>query len=68
MNEDLLNNSFDNEYKDLAQRFADLLRQIVETVDKYGLKRRHFRRHKEGALRFLTSVEGAHYSSAIATK
>jgi hypothetical protein len=47
MNEDLLNNSFDNEYKDLAQRFADLLRQIVETVDKYGLKRRHFRRHKE---------------------
>ena len=49
MNEDLLNNSFDNEYKDLAQRFADLLRQIVETVDKYGLKQRHFRRHREDA-------------------
>jgi predicted RecB family nuclease len=68
MNEDLLNNSFDNEYKDLAQRFADLLRQIVETVDKYGLKRRHFRRHREDAARFLTSVETTHYSSAIATK
>lgn len=68
MNEDLLNNSFDDEYKDLARRFADLLRKIVETVDKYGLKRRHFRRHKEDAVRFLTWVEKAHYSSTIATK
>ncbi len=68
MNEDLLSNSFDNEYKDVVQRFGALLQQIVETVDKYGLKRRHFRRHKNDAIRLLTSVERAHYSSPIAMK
>ncbi|WP_035358146.1 TM0106 family RecB-like putative nuclease, partial [Edaphobacter aggregans] len=68
MNEDLLANSFDNEFKQLAQRFAHLLRKIVETVDKYGLKRRHFRKHRNDADRFLKSVEMTRYSSPIATK
>jgi predicted RecB family nuclease len=68
MNEELLGNSFDSEYKDLLQRFAHLLQQIVETVDKYGLRRRHFRKHRNDAVRFLKSVEGARYSSPIATK
>ena len=68
MNEDLLGNSFDNEYKDVVQRFAHLLQQIVETVDRYGLKRRHFRKHRNDAVRFLKSVEKAYYLSPIATK
>ena len=68
MNEDLLGNGFDGEYKDMAQRFAHLLQQIVKTVDKYGLKRRHFRKHRHDAVRFLKSVEKACYSSPIATK
>ncbi len=68
MNEDLLSNSFDSEYKDVVQRFARLLQQIVETVDKYGLKRRHFRKHRNDVVRFLKSVEIARYSSPIATK
>jgi predicted RecB family nuclease len=68
MNEDLLSNSFDSEYKDVVQRFARILQQIVETVDKYGLKRRHFRKHRNDAVRFLKSVETARYSSPIATK
>jgi Transposase IS66 family len=67
MNEDLLGNGFDNEYKNMVQRFAQLLQQIVETVDKYGLKRRHFRKHRNDAVRFLKSVATAHYSSPIAT-
>jgi hypothetical protein len=67
MNEDLLGNGFDNEYKDMVQRFAHLLQQIVETIDKYGLKRRHFRKHRNDAVRFLKSVERARYSSPIAT-
>jgi hypothetical protein len=68
MNEDLLSNSFDSEYKDVVQRFARLLQQIVKTVDKYGLKRRHFRKHRDDAVRFLKSVKVARYSSPIATK
>ncbi len=67
MNEDLLRNGFDNEYRDMTQRFAHLLQQIVETIDRYGLKRRHFRKHRNDAVRFLKSVERARYSSPIAT-
>jgi hypothetical protein len=67
MNEDLLGNGFDSEYKDMVQRFAHLLQQIVETVDKYGLKRRHFRKQRNDAVRFLKSGKRAHYSSPIAT-
>jgi hypothetical protein len=33
-----------------------------------GLKRRHFRKHRNEAVRFLKSVEKAFYSSPIATK
>jgi len=68
MNEDLLSNSFDKEYKEVVQSFAHLLQQIVETVDKYGLKRRHFRKDRNDAARFLESVVRARYSSPIATK
>jgi hypothetical protein len=68
MNEDLLGNSFDSEYKDVLQRFVHLSQQIVETGGKYGLKRRHFRKRRNDAVRFLKSVEEARYSSPIATK
>ena len=67
MNEDLLGSGFDGEYKDMVKRFANLLQKIVETVDKYGLRRRYFRKHRNDAVRFLKSVEKAHYSSPIAS-
>jgi hypothetical protein len=68
MNEDLLRNSFDAEYKTLVEGFGHLLRQIVETVDKYGLKQRHLGKHRRDAVRLLKSVETARYSSQVATK
>ena len=52
----------------MAERFAHLLQQIVETVDKYGLKQRHLGKHRHDAVRLLKSVEKACYSSPIATK
>jgi hypothetical protein len=68
MNEDLLRNSFDAEYRDLVERFGHLLQQIVETVDKYGLKQRHLGKHRHDVARLLKTVEKARYSSPIAAK
>jgi len=68
MNDDLLRNGFDAEYRNLVKRFGHLLQQIVETVDKYGLKRRHLGKHKHDVARLLRSVEKARYWSPIATK
>jgi predicted RecB family nuclease len=45
LNEDLLKSPFDEEFKTLAQRFSMLLQKVVETVDRYGLKKRHLHKH-----------------------
>ena len=41
INEDVLKNPFNEELTTIARGFGALLREIVETVDTYGLKARH---------------------------
>ena len=65
---DLLRNPLDSEFKNIAQDFATLLRTIIETVDRYGLKSRHLHKHKWAATRFLDSVASADFSSQLAMK
>ena len=57
IDDDLIHNPFDEQFKVLAQGFGALLRPIIETVDLYGLKRRHLAKHKRGVERFLRSIE-----------
>jgi predicted RecB family nuclease len=45
LNEDLLKSPFDEEFKTLAQRFSTLLQKVVETVNRYGLKKWHLHKH-----------------------
>ncbi len=66
IDDDLLKNPFDTELKIIAQEFGALLRTIVATVDRYGLKSRHLRKHKPAALRFLDSVASKDFSSEVA--
>lgn len=68
IDDDLLRNPIDTELKALAQEFGNLLRRIINTVDRYGLKRRHLQKHKKEVDRFLNTVASADYSSKIATK
>ena len=56
INEDLHKNPFDEEFKDIAKRFGMLLREIVATIDRYGLKARHLGKHRRSADRFLEHV------------
>jgi hypothetical protein len=56
LNEDLHKNPFDDELKDIAGRFGILLRDIIETIDTYGLKARHLGKHKKPAGRFIEHV------------
>ena len=46
INDDLMGNPYDEEFKALAAEFGKLLRSIVGTIDKYGLKKRHLHKHK----------------------
>jgi predicted RecB family nuclease len=52
-NDDLTNNPYDEEFKVLAGEFGRLLRSIVSTIDRYGLKKRHLHKHKAEIARFF---------------
>ena len=45
MNQELLDNPFDEELQSITKPFGSLLRSIVTTIDEHGLKRRHLARH-----------------------
>jgi hypothetical protein len=68
LNEDLLRNPFDEELKNLAQRFGTMLRTIVETVDKYGLKKTHLHKHKAEVERFFVFLSSIEVVSDVARK
>ena len=53
INEDMLKNPFNEELATIARGFGALLREIVETVDTYGLKARHLGKHKRRAASFI---------------
>jgi transposase len=56
INEDVRTNPFNEELAAIARGFGSLLREIVETIDSYGLKARHLGKHKRSAARFLENV------------
>ena len=43
MNQELLNNPYDDELQSITRPFGALLRSVVETVDEHGLKRGIYR-------------------------
>jgi predicted RecB family nuclease len=56
INEDLHKYPFDDELKEIARLFGALLREIIETIDAYGLKARHLGKHKKRAAGFIEHV------------
>jgi predicted RecB family nuclease len=66
MNQDLLNNPFDEELQSVTGPFGALLREIVATIDGHGLKRRHLKQHERGVARFFEMLEGRSFRSEAA--
>jgi hypothetical protein len=66
LNTDLKGNPYDEELKALAGEFGKLLRSIVGTIDKYGLKKRHLHKHKAEVGQFFRVLEARVYRSEIA--
>jgi predicted RecB family nuclease len=66
LNADLKGNPYDEEFKKLAAAFAELLRSIICTIDKYGLKSHHLHKHKSEVARFFHSLAGRVYHSELA--
>jgi hypothetical protein len=66
MNDDYHKNQFDPELTGIVREFAALLRAIVATVDRFGLKRKWLKKHIGEAERFLDRVCDGDFRSEIA--
>jgi hypothetical protein len=67
-NEDLKSNPFDEEFKEITRRFGEILRRIVDTIDKFGLTQRHLHKHKRAAEAFVRFVCAHEFSSEAAMR
>jgi hypothetical protein len=55
-NNDLLGNPWDEEFKELASQFGLLLRTIIATIDRYGLRRRNLHKHHNDVNNFYNII------------
>jgi len=63
LNEGLLDKPYDTELRQLAVEFTHLVRPMIETIDRYGLKRRFLRKHLNSVDRFYAWLSKADLQS-----
>jgi predicted RecB family nuclease len=68
LNDDLLKHPYDDELKRLVGAFASLVKPMVETVDRRGLKKRFLRKHRIFVDRFYKRLSGGFGTGEPATK
>ncbi len=68
MNDDLFKNQFDEDYRQMVHNFECLIKSIITTIDKYGLKKLHLQKHNRDVARFYDSLFSYEYKSSIAIK
>jgi hypothetical protein len=66
LNDDLSKQPFNEEMKELAQSFANIVRPMIETVDRFGLKAYHLRQHKDSVNRFYEALSRRDYQTEVA--
>ena len=67
MNDDLCKQPFNDEIKELARQFAGLVKPMIESVDRFGLKVRYLRKHKDSVERFYDALSKQEYQTELAT-
>jgi predicted RecB family nuclease len=68
LNDETLKSPFDEELKELTQEFAMLLKPIIETIDRFGLKAHFLKKHKVSVERFYKALANHDYKSEAALK
>lgn len=68
LNDELLKHPFDVEFREFGQAFASVMRAIVETIDRYGLKKRHLHKHKVASDRFCRWAIETEFRSEVSKK
>jgi hypothetical protein len=68
LNDAVLDNPYDASIKEIATAFAELLREIVKTIDRWGLRSLFLRKHLVDVVRFYKRISRAGQLSAAALK
>jgi hypothetical protein len=68
LNDAILNHPYDDELKRLARDFAGLLKPMVETVDRRGLKKRFLGKYRSSVHRFYSRLADFLVTSEAAEK
>jgi len=68
LNDEILNNPFDDQLKKIVSAFGTLLKPMIETVDRYGLKKYFLRKHLRSVERFYCELEKTDWQSEAALK
>jgi hypothetical protein len=66
VNDDLCKRPFNEEMKEVAQEFARLVKPMIESVDRFGLKAHHLRKHKSSVDRFYDTLSKQNYQTEVA--
>jgi predicted RecB family nuclease len=68
LNEEILNNPFDQEMKSIAVGFSNMLKLMVATIDRHGLKKYFLRKHLIDVDRFYKFLDTTDFKSEAALK
>jgi predicted RecB family nuclease len=68
LNAEILAQPYDEELKTIVRAFAELLRPMVETVDRFGLKKHFLRKHLVSVERFYRLLTKTDWQSEAAIK
>ena len=68
LNEDVLKEPFNEEMKSLVHEFAALLKPVVETLDRFGLKAHFLKKHRVEVARFYERLLTREYETELARK
>lgn len=66
INEDLLKNQLNQEFMKFAADLGHLLRNILETVNKYGLKKRNLSKHRREIQNYFLKLSDTEFDSDLA--
>ena len=68
LNTDILHLPYDEELKRIINGFAQIVKEVIETIDRFGLKRHFLQKHKKSVDRFYRHLEGADVQSEPAVR
>jgi predicted RecB family nuclease len=66
INDDLHKYPFDEDLRKIAQAFAGLLKPMVETIDKHGLKKHFLSKYVVAVEKYYSWLAQAHFASEVA--